>query len=95
MKKDGYADTTIKGTDKRLRMMAKSVNFNDPEAVKEYIASKKASNGYKEALCDVYDRYVKYNGLTWCRPRYQRDDQPPYVPTQPKPMLPYKLVKTK
>jgi integrase len=82
MKKDGYADTTITGTGKRLRMIAKSVNLNDPESVKEYIASKNTSNGYKEALCDVYDRYVKYQGLNWRRPRYQRDDQPPYVPTQ-------------
>jgi integrase len=82
MKKDGYADTTITGTGNRLRMIAKSVNLNDPESVKEYIASKNTSNGYKEALCDVYDRYVKYQGLNWRRPRYQRDDQPPYVPTQ-------------
>ena len=82
MKKEGYAESTIAGTGKRLRMIAKSVNLNDPETVKEYIASKNTSNGYKEALCDVYDRYVKYQGLTWRRPRYQRDDQPPYVPTE-------------
>jgi integrase len=82
MKKDGYAPSTIAGTGKRLRMIAKSANLSDPEAVKAYIASKNTSNGYKEALCDVYDRHVRYNGLTWHRPRYQRDDQPPYVPTQ-------------
>jgi len=83
MKKDGYAESTIKTTGRRLRMMVRhGVNLNDPEAVKEYIAAKESSNGYKEVLCDVYDRYAKYNGLTWRRPRYERDDQPPYVPTQ-------------
>jgi integrase len=83
MKKDGYAESTIKGTGKRLRMMTRhGVNIDDPEAVKEYIAAKESSNGYKEVLCDAYDRYVKYNDLEWRRPRYQRDDQPPYVPTE-------------
>jgi len=83
MKKDGYAESTIKTTGKRLRMMVRhGVNLNDPDAVKEYIAAKESSNGYKEVLCDVYDRYAKYNGLTWRRPRYERDDQPPYVPTE-------------
>ncbi|MDG6223261.1 MAG: hypothetical protein QCH99_08375 [Candidatus Bathyarchaeota archaeon] len=83
MKKDGYAESTIKSTSKRLRMMNKhNVNLDNPDSVKEYLASKESSNGYKEVICDAYARYVKYNGLEWTRPRYQRDDQPPYVPTE-------------
>ena len=82
MKKDGYAESTIKVTGKRLRMVAKTVDLDNPDDVKGYIANKNSSNGYKEALCDIYDRYAKYNGLSWARPRYQRDDQPPYVPTE-------------
>ena len=81
MKKDGYAESTIRVTGKRLRMIVKTVNLNDVEAVRGYIANK-PSNGYKEALCDVYDRYIRYNGLSWKRPRYERDDQPPYVPME-------------
>lgn len=50
--------------------------------LKEYIASKESSNGYRKVLCDVYDHYAKCNSLTWRRPRYQRDDRPPYVPTE-------------
>ena len=82
MKKDGYAESTIRVTGKRLRMIAKTVDLDDPESVKGYVANKNSSNGYKEALCDVYDRYAKYNGLSWSRPRYERDDQPPYVPNE-------------
>jgi integrase len=83
MKKDGYAESTIKSTGKKLRMMAREgVNLDDPDAVKECIAAKNGSNGYKEVLCDVYDRYVEYHGLVWRRPKYERDDQPPYVPTE-------------
>ncbi|NIR87069.1 hypothetical protein GWO13_05630 [Candidatus Bathyarchaeota archaeon] len=40
MKKDGYAESTIKTTGKRLRMMArKGVNLNDSNEVKEYIVA--------------------------------------------------------
>jgi hypothetical protein len=64
MKKDGYAESTNKTTGKRLRMMKRhGVNLDDPDAVKEYIAAKKSSNGYKEVLCDVYARYINYKGL--------------------------------
>jgi hypothetical protein len=78
MKKDGYAEGTIKSTGKRLRMMnRRGVNLDNPEAVKEYLATKESSNGYKEVICDAYARYGKYNGLEWTRPRYQREDQPP------------------
>jgi hypothetical protein len=60
MKKDGYAESTIKTTGKRLRMMAREgVNLDDPDEAKEYIASKNSSNGYKEALCDAYSRYLR------------------------------------
>ena len=83
MKKDGYAESTIKSTGKKLRMMVRDgVNLDDPDDLKEYIAAKDGSNGYKEVLCDVYDRYVKYHGLIWRRPKYERDNQPPYVPTE-------------
>ncbi len=83
MKKDGYADSTIKSTGKKLRMMVRDgVNLDDPDEAKEYIAEKNVSNGYKEALCDAYSRYLRYNGLRWFRPRYERGDQPPYVPTE-------------
>jgi integrase len=82
MKKDGYAESTIKGTGRRLRMIAKSVSLGDPEAVKEYIALKEGKNSYKEGLADSYARYVQYNGLSWRKPIYQRSSQPPYVPTE-------------
>ena len=82
MKKDGYAEGTIKATDRRLRMIAKWVNLDHPESVKEYIACKKGKGSYKEALADAYDRHVRYNGLTWVKPSYRRSSQPPYVPTE-------------
>jgi len=82
MKNDGYCETTIYATSRRLRMIARDTDIDNPDKVKEYIAQKAASSGYKENLADIYDRYVHYNGLTWQRPYYIRESQTPYVPTE-------------
>ena len=41
MKKDRFAETTIKVTDRRLRMMAKNTNLDNSEEVKEYLVEKR------------------------------------------------------
>jgi len=82
MKNDGYCETTIYHTSRRLRMIARQTDIDNPEKVKEYIAQKATSKGYKENLTDIYDRYVRYNGLNWQRPYYIRESQTPYVPTE-------------
>jgi integrase len=82
MKKDGYADQTIKYSGRRLKMVAKSVNLDNPEEIKDYLARKQGKHSYKEGIADAYARYVKYNGLKWIKPAYRRSSQPPYVPTE-------------
>jgi integrase len=62
-------------------MMAKVVNLNDPEKVREYLANKEGKNSYIEGLVDSYDRYARYNEITWNKPLIRRSSQPPYVPT--------------
>jgi len=81
MRKDGYAESTLEATSRRLRMIEKSVSLDDPEAVKGYLAMKQGKPSYKEGLADAYDRYCRYNKLAWNKPRYKRRSQPPYVPT--------------
>ena len=81
MKKDGLADTTIRVTDRRLRMMSKVVDIDYPEKVREYLAEKEGKNSYIESIVDSYDRYARYNGITWNKPLIKRSSQQPYVPT--------------
>ena len=81
MRKDGYAESTLKTTLERLKRMAKHVDLDNPEAVREYIANKNCSVGFKEGLVCCYDRYVKKNGLTWNKPKYERDDPVIKLPT--------------
>ena len=81
LKKDGYADTTLEGYSRKLRMLANAVNLDHPEAVKGYIASKEWNNAYKEKIVDAYEHYVRANGLLWSKPIYKRTQKLPYIAT--------------
>jgi len=84
MKKNGYADTTIKATGKRLRSLQRNCNLKDPEDVKGYIANKKCSNSYKETLIETYDILMRSIDQEWKKPFYKRYDKLPKIPTEEK-----------
>jgi hypothetical protein len=63
MKKDHLAESTIEVTSRRLRLMAKTVNLDEPEKVDEYLANKKGKSGYIESLASAYERYTRYNEI--------------------------------
>ena len=81
LKKDAYAESTIKAVHKRLKHLDRHSNLADPESVKGFVANKKCSHGYKESLIESYDYYVKANGLKWSKPFYERYDKLPKIPT--------------
>jgi integrase len=82
LKREGYAESTVEATGKRLRNLARRVNLSEPENVKSYIAGKDCGNGFKESLAEAYDLYVRYSGLSWSKPFYQRYDKRPKIPTE-------------
>lgn len=82
MKKQGYADSTLKAYDSRLRQLAKHVDLDYPEAIKSFVATRDTwSNAFKESVCKSYDQYVRLKGLSWNRPFYQYSKKLPYVAT--------------
>jgi len=62
--------------------MARHVDLDSPEDVREYIAAKDCSRAFKEGLVCCYDRYVTRNGLAWDKPRYKREDSIIKLPTE-------------
>jgi hypothetical protein len=91
MKKNAYADTTIKATGKRLKHLKRNCDLNNPEEIKGFIANKQCSNAYKETLTEAYDHYCQANEITWNKPFYRRYDKLPKIPTphlQSKPTKP-------
>ena len=56
--------------------------MDNPDAVKEYIACKDTwSNAFKEGVSKSYNHYVRYNGLSWKRPKYKYSKKLPYIAT--------------
>ena len=65
MKDDQLAELTIFHTVKKLKMMARSTDLNNPDKVKRYLAEKEGKRSYIEALSLCYTRYARYNGIEW------------------------------
>jgi len=85
LKKEGCSEDTLKAKGHRLRYLAKHSNFDDPEAVKGYIASRTDwSNSYKQGVAYAYNSYVKANGLSWSLPHFRIEDRLPKIPTEEK-----------
>ncbi len=81
MKKNGYEETTIMATDQRLKLLARNVNLDDPEEVKDFIAKQSWSPYFKNAVSYAYDKYVKANGLSWNITIYRTHHRLPKIPT--------------
>jgi len=64
-----------------LRYLGKRTNLDDASEVAMFIAKAGWKESYKANVCDFYDHYVWFNGLSWEKPRYRRDHKLPTVPT--------------
>lgn len=84
MKRQGYAEGTIKNRTKLLKRMIKlGANLWDPEQIKEIIAAQeKWSEGYKTLAVYAYSTFLEMEGQTWKKPRYRRPDTVPFVPLE-------------
>jgi len=83
MLKQGYAESTIKGRAKLLKILAnRGANLFDPESVKETIAKQKWSEGRKVNAVDAYTCFIQMLGKSWDPPRYKRVRKLPFIPTE-------------
>lgn len=82
LRKLGRKETTLKPISRRLRYLAKHVDLDNPERVKEFILSLKCSEGHKDNLVDAYNHYVKQYGLTWEKPKYMRYEKIRKIPRE-------------
>ena len=73
MKKDNKSDYTINFTRKALTFLSKHTSLAEPEAVKLFIATHKASDGYKRNLCIAYNKYCKFYDIVWNMPKYREE----------------------
>jgi integrase len=83
MKKQGYAESTIKSRCKLLkRLITVGGNLYDPENIKEIIATQPWCDGRKSNMCDAYTTFLKMLGGTWDKPTYKSVPKLPFIPQQ-------------
>jgi len=81
--KQGYAESTIKGRAKLLKILVKrGANLLDPESVKETIAKQEWSEGRKVNAVDAYTCFLQMIGKSWEPPKYKRVRKLPFIPTE-------------
>jgi integrase len=84
LESNGLELSTIKTIEKRLTILSKHADLNNPEQVKKAIAKFGKSNGYKNSLTVAYNHYCKYYKIEWEKPRYKTDRKIIKVPTNEK-----------
>jgi integrase len=84
MKNNARSDYTIQNTSKSLRYLDKHADLNQPEQVKQFIASIQTSTSYKRNLAIAYNKYVEYSKLQWIIPRYKQQAKSIKIPTEEK-----------
>lgn len=82
MKRQGYAELTIKTRVQRLLRLAKLCNLMSPSDVAEAIARQRWAVNTKATICVIYSGFLKWIGLTWERPIYKLTPQIPFIPTE-------------
>jgi integrase len=82
MKKQGYRESTCYFSVRTLKRLDRKVNVLEPESVKRFLANSIWSEGGKERVTEDLDRFYKFKGIQWERPRYEAVDTLPYIPKE-------------
>jgi hypothetical protein len=82
MRKEGYRESTCYFTVRTLKRLDRKVNVLEPEAAKRFLANSNWSESGKEHVAEDLDRFYRFKGITWQRPRYEAVDVLPHIPKE-------------
>jgi integrase len=83
MKKNGYAETTIRLNTTVLRVLSeRGADIFNPESVKEIIAKQKWSEARRHSAIAAYTLFLKMLGQTWNPPICKVTRKLPFIPTE-------------
>ncbi|RLF99124.1 MAG: site-specific integrase [Candidatus Wolframiiraptor sp.] len=83
MKKQGYAEASIKSRGEILRRLLRlGADLYDPESVKAVIARQKWSEGRKANVVYAYDLFCRWTGIKWTPPRISIPEKLPFIPLE-------------
>ena len=85
---EGITETVLETISQKLRQIARNTDIQNPEAVKQYIATlknqktnKPLTNGTKNKFVYCYDKYCMIQQIMWNRPYYKEVENVPIIPT--------------
>jgi integrase len=79
-RKEDYSIHTVRNDIKRLRRLDRRCSILEPEAPKRLIANSSWNSDGKQHICEVLDRFYRFLGIKWIRPRYQQVETLPWIP---------------
>ena len=81
MEKKGYKAHTVKGAVSSLKSIDRRTSLLDVQEVLACLAQSKLSETRKEGLACNLDRFYKWKGIPFDKPRYKRAETLPFIPT--------------
>ena len=75
-------EVTAKSYAKMIGQLSRLGDIDNPEKIRTLICTHQVSEGRKELLANAYDYFVHYNGLTWAKPRFTKEDKPIFLPNE-------------
>ncbi len=83
LKKKGRKQTTIKTYISYLNTLIENgVNAENPEAVKDFLATAPWKDASKHTFCHLYTTFLKFLGKQWEQPSYYPTRKLPFIPTE-------------
>lgn len=82
MRKEGYRESTCYYAVRSLKRLDRRCNIIEPEAVKRFLANSSWSEGGKKRITEEVDRFYRYLGLKWEKPKYEKIDLLPFIPRE-------------
>jgi uncharacterized protein YlaI len=83
LKNNGYADCTVEGYVRILRILAyRGADLWNPESVKHTIRIQPWSIGRKAIAVHACTHFAKMFGISWEPPNYKPPDKLPFIPTE-------------
>ena len=82
MEKKGYKAHTVKGAVSSLKSVDRRTDLLDTQAVLSYLAHAKFGDVRRENLATHLERFYKWKGIPFEKPRYKRSERLPFIPTE-------------
>jgi integrase len=82
MRKEGYRNSTCYFAVRTLKRLDRRCNILEPASAKRLLSNSNWSEGGKLRIAEELDRFYKYQGIKWDRPKYEKIDLLPHIPKE-------------